>query len=136
MINFPNFISYTGVPPDRVPDQDAIDTYVSTVLGEYEAATTNSEKLNIVMKEYWIALWGNGIEAYNNLRRTGKPEDLQYAYFTANPGTFPRSYFYPAVFVNNNSNAPAQKTPGHAVQKVFLDNNPDNFIKLTDNTII
>lgn len=106
-----------------------INTYVNFVLANYDAATNDDDRLNIIMEEYAFALWGNGIEPYNNLRRTGKPENLQYMVFTANPGFFVRSFFYPAVFVDNNSNAPTQKTPGTGVQKVFWDNNPDNFIK-------
>lgn len=129
VIGFSNQIGYVGVPVASVPTQTAIDNYVTLVKGKYEAATTDDEKLNIIIKEYFIALWGNGVEAYNNLRRTGKPADLQYMVYTANPGTFPRSFFYPAMYVNNNANAPAQKTPGNAVQKVFWDNNPDDFIK-------
>ena len=34
--------------------------------------TTDGDRLNVIMKEYFIALWGNGIESYNNYRRTGK----------------------------------------------------------------
>jgi hypothetical protein len=81
------------------------------------------------MSEYYLALWGNGLESYNNFRRTGKPANAQIAVAVPNPGFFMRSFFYPSVFVNRNSNAPAQKDPGNAVQKVFWDNNPDNFIK-------
>ena len=106
-----------------------IDTYVNTVLANYDAAASDDERLNIVMEEYSIALWGNGVEPYNNLRRTGKPYGLQFMVTTANPGFFIRSFFYPAVFVDNNNNAPAQHTPGLGVQKVFWDNNPDDFIK-------
>jgi hypothetical protein len=86
-------------------------------------------KMDVLMKEYHIALWGNGIEAYNNLRRTGSPKNVQIAVTTATPGFFMRSFFYPSVFVDRNSAAPKQKTPGTAANKVFWDNNPDNFIK-------
>ncbi|MEO6328132.1 MAG: SusD/RagB family nutrient-binding outer membrane lipoprotein [Ginsengibacter sp.] len=128
VIGFPTQIGY-AVDPARVPTQATIDNYVTVVLGTYDGATTDDERLNIIMEEYYIALWGNGIEPYNNLRRTGKPADLQYIVTTANPGFFIRSEFYPAVFVNANINAPVQKTPGTGVQKVFWDTNPDNFIK-------
>jgi len=117
------------VPANRIPTQAIIDTYVNTVLGLYEAATTNAEKLNVIMKEYYIAAWGNGIEPYNNYRRTGYPDNLQPVKTTPNPGFFIRSFFYPSVYVNRNMNAPAQKIPGAAANKVFWDNNPDNFIK-------
>ena len=54
---------------------------------------------------------------------------MQPTVTTPNPGFFLRSLFYPSVYVNRNKNAPPQKTPGTAANKVFWDNNPDNFIK-------
>jgi len=42
-----------------------------------------------------------------------------------NFGKFPRSFFYPADYVNLNSNA--NQKANHDV-KVFWDNNPDGFI--------
>ena len=125
------FPATVGVTPDPayVPSATQISNYTSLVGNNYDTATTNDSRLNIIMSEYYIALWGNGIESYNNFRRTGKPAGAQIAVAVPNPGFFMRSFFYPSVFVNRNSNAPAQKDPGNAVQKVFWDNNPDNFIK-------
>jgi hypothetical protein len=48
---------------------------------------------------------------------------------TATPGLFARSLYYPSVFIDRNSANPGQKTFGTAANKVFWDNNPDNFIK-------
>ncbi len=129
MINFPASIGFTGVPAAQVPTTSQINNYINLVLNNYDAAPNADAQMNIVMNEYYIALWGNGVEAYNNLRRTGKPSNVQLAVTTPSPGFFMRSFFYPSVFVNRNSNAPAQKTPGDAANKVFWDNNPDNFIK-------
>ncbi len=117
----------TFIPP--ASGSGSVDNYVNTVLMAYDNATTDDQRLNIIMKEYHIALWGNGVEPYNNYRRTGKPDNMQPAVNTPNPGLFMRSYFYPAVYVNRNLNAPTQKNPGTAANKVFWDNNPDNFIK-------
>ncbi|MEO6315779.1 MAG: SusD/RagB family nutrient-binding outer membrane lipoprotein [Chitinophagaceae bacterium] len=125
---FPATVNVTP-DPTYVPTPTQVENYVALVLGNYDAAATADAKLNIVMTEYYIAAWGNGLETYNNLRRTGKPANIQPAVAVPNPGLFMRSFFYPSVFVNRNSNAPAQKDPGNAVQKVFWDNNPDNFIK-------
>ena len=72
------------------------------------------------MKEYYIALWGNGIESYNNYRRTGKPSNMQPVLQT-NPGPFIRSFLYPSVYVNLNKNATQKSST--AVQ-VFWDINP------------
>jgi hypothetical protein len=131
VLGFPATVGVT-VPATFIPPATgtgSVDNYVNTVLAAYDAATTDDARQNIIMKEYYLALWGNGVEAYNNYRRTGKPNNLQLAVTTANPGIFVRSYFYPSVYVNRNQNAPSQKNPGVAANKVFWDNNPDNFIK-------
>jgi hypothetical protein len=125
VLAFPATVKVT-VPVTRIPTQAAIDAYVTKVLGNYDAAVTDAERLDIIMKEYYLAAWGNGIEAYNNYRRTTSPNNMQPIKTTPNPGFFIRSLFYPSVFINRNINAPAQKTPGVAANKVFWDNNPDN----------
>ena len=128
VLAFPATVSVV-VPDNRIPSQDAIDLYASTVLDNYDAATTDAERLNIIIKEYYLSAWGNGIEPYNNYRRTGSPNNFQPVLTTPNPGFFLRSLFYPSVYKNRNSKAPAQKNPGDEANKVFWDNNPDNFIK-------
>ena len=117
------------VPAANIPSTATIDNYVNTVLALYDAAATDAQRLNIIMREYYIASWGNGIEPYNNYRRTGCPNNMQLTVTTPSPGFFIRSFFYPSVYINRNINAPAQKNPGLAANKVFWDNNPDNFIK-------
>jgi hypothetical protein len=98
-----------------VPTAETIDAYVDYVLQAYDAADAD-DKLDIVMKEYMIALWGNGLESYNNYRRTGKPNNMAPT-LEPNPGPFIRSAFYPSNHVNLNANA-AQK---EITQKVFWD---------------
>jgi hypothetical protein len=112
------------VPANRIPAQSDIDNYVSKVLAQYDAGT-DDQKLNVVMKEWYLALWGNGVDAYNNYRRTGKPDNMQLT-LSSNPGLFARSMFYPAVSADLNQNV-SQKPD--VFQKVFWDNNPDNFLK-------
>ncbi|HVM87945.1 MAG TPA: SusD/RagB family nutrient-binding outer membrane lipoprotein [Puia sp.] len=128
VMNFPGTV---GVTPDPsfVPTATQVTNYENLVLSNYDSSSGDDEKLNSIMTEYYIALWGNGIEPYNNLRRTGKPENVQIPVAVPAPGHFIRSFFYPSVFVNRNLNAPAQKDPGNSVNKVFWDNNPDDFIK-------
>ena len=128
VLAFPATVGVT-VPDAYIPLTTDIDDYVNTVLGMYDAATTDAQRLDIIIKEYYLAAWGNGIEPYNNYRRTGSPNNLQPVLTTPNPGFFIRSVFYPSVYINRNVNAPAQKTPGTAANKVFWDTNPDNFIK-------
>jgi hypothetical protein len=127
VINFPATVAVT-VPAARVPTQAAIDAYVAVVLANYDAATSNAERLDVIIKEYYLAAWGNGVEPYNNYRRTGSPGNLQPVKSNPNPGFFLRSLTYPSVYVNRNTNAAPQKNPGAEANKVFWDNNPDNFI--------
>ncbi|MEP6711597.1 MAG: SusD/RagB family nutrient-binding outer membrane lipoprotein [Ferruginibacter sp.] len=120
-------VAYPGtvgisVPSTRVPTAAAIQAYVDKVLQLYNAAPADADKLNVIMKEYYIALWGNGIESYNNYRRTGMPRNMQ-PNLNPSPGAFLRSMFYPGSFANRN-NTITQKTATNV--KVFWDNNPDN----------
>ena len=105
------------------PTAEEVDAYVALVLSNYDAADA-AGKLDIVIKEYHIALWGNGIEAYNAYRRTGYPSGMQPTK-EPNPGEFTRSMFYPADFVNLNATA-NQKS---VTEQVFWDTNPAGFIQ-------
>ena len=96
--------------------------YVNKVKSLYEAASANADKLNVIMKEYYLASWGNGIEPYNNYRRTSCPNNLQPA-TNPDPGTFLQSFFYASVYANYNKNAVQKSNVG---VKVFWDTNPDN----------
>jgi len=100
----------------------SVNNYINAVGTTYDAAT---DKLNVIMTEYWQSAWGNGIEPYNGYRRTGKPLGLQPS-LAPDPGAFFRSFYYPSVFVNRNANATPKAGP--AVQ-VFWDTNPAGFIK-------
>jgi hypothetical protein len=128
VVGFPSFLNYS-ISASYVPTPTQITAYENNVMNIYNAASGTPAKLDVLMSEYYIALWGNGVESYNNIRRTGSPKDVQIAVSTPTPGFFMRSFLYPSVYVNRNQNAPAQKTPGTAANKVFWDNNPDNFIK-------
>ncbi len=75
---------------------------------------------NVLGREFFTALYGNGIDAYNFYRRTGYPDNLQPS-IEPNPGNFVRSLFYPANFVNNNS---AVQQKAEVDVQVFWDTNP------------
>ena len=92
--------------------------YINAIKGKFDAATSNQERLDIITKEYLIALWGNALDAYNLYRRTGLPLNIQPAISPA-PGEFPRTLLYPSVHVNRNENA-SQKALSTAV---FWDTN-------------
>lgn len=98
--------------------------YEAKVTSLYQAAATTADKLNVIETEYYLAAWGNGVETYNNYRRTGCPNNFQPA-LSPSPGDFIRSFFYASVYANYNINA-VQKTTTNV--KVFWDNNPDNFV--------
>jgi len=109
-----------GLEPEQV-------IYLATLGAAWDAATTDAERMDIVGKEYWKALWGNGLEAYNLYRRTSTPTDMQPVVRATQPGLagpFWRSIVYPAVFANLNANAPSNE--GKATRKVFWDTNPDD----------
>jgi len=112
---------FATVDSDKVPNSASITNYINAVGADYDAAP---EKLQVIMKEYWVAAWGNGIEPYNGYRRTGFPNDLQPAR-NPQPGDFYRSLSYPNDFISRNQNAKQ-----HAVAtQVFWDTNPAGFIK-------
>jgi hypothetical protein len=114
-----------AVPTSFAMTPARVDNYVNKVLATYDAATTDADRLNVIAKEYYLALWGNGMEVYNLYRRTGKPDNLQFM-INPNPGAFARSMWYPSNFTNLNIYA-VQKADVNV--QVFWDNNPAGFIK-------
>ncbi len=123
-------MSFASVDPtygsndEDIPTASYIDTYVGAVLDKYDAAPDTDAKLDVIVKEYLIALWGNGVEAYNTYRRTGKPADIQFG-MQEEVGEYYRSFVYPADYITRNSNA-VQKQGN--TQQVFWDNHPAGWI--------
>lgn len=115
--------SPANVNSSLAPSSEDVDDYVSLVLDLYDNAATQKDKLGVIVQEYFIAAFGNGVEPYNTYRRTGVP-DLQPT-IIAEPGSFIRSFFYPQVFVDANSKV--EQKNDQSVQ-VFWDNNPAGFI--------
>ncbi|MDF2156872.1 SusD/RagB family nutrient-binding outer membrane lipoprotein [Algoriphagus sp. CAU 1675] len=109
-------VSYT----DDTRYEELVDAYLDYVDGEYTDAESDDDKMDIIGREYWLSLFGNGVEAYNLYRRTGKPDNMQPG-LEANPGVFPRSFFYPNNYMVTNTSA-VQKAD-QSVQ-VFWDKNP------------
>lgn len=98
--------------------------YLDALSAEYDAAASDAERLDIVVREYFIAAWGNGIETYNAYRRTGLPSNIQP---TLDPGggDFLRSALYPTDHVTLNSNA-EQRDP---TEPVFWDTNDKSLFR-------
>lgn len=99
-------------PADLATQKSA---YYSFVLSKFDTSNA-AKKLELIVKEYYIASWGNGIEPYNNYRRTGYPSNFQPT-IEENPGNFFSTALYPGASVNNNPNAPANVR----TKKVFWD---------------
>jgi Starch-binding associating with outer membrane/Susd and RagB outer membrane lipoprotein len=58
------------------PTADYVTEYVDAQLKLYDAATSNTAKLNIVMKQMWFTAWGQGSDIWNAMRRTGFPSQI------------------------------------------------------------
>lgn len=102
-----------------------IRTYVTAMLGRYNAATTSEDKLEVIMYEKYVASFGFGVDIYTDFRRTHHPK-IRVSTQAANPalgllsddgstignGLFPRRFYYPTYDLLLNPNAPrTQKDP-------------------------
>lgn len=94
--------------------------YLAAIGTKYDAATTNATRLDVIITEMFISLYGNGIDAYNAYRRTGSPSNIQ-PNVELTPGAFIRSFWYPANEANTNPNIPQK---ANVAVQVFWDNNP------------
>ncbi len=97
-----------------------VTSYQNYVGAQYDAAATNDTKMNVVGREYWLSLFGNGMESFNLYRRTGKPARMQPG-LEAITGPFVRSFLYPNNYMVTNTKA-VQKQ--NLATQVFWDKNP------------
>lgn len=97
-----------------------VEKYLSYIDKEYAEQPSTDKKLNVIGREYWLSLYGNGLEAFNLYRRTGKPEKMQPA-LEANADPFLRTFLYPNNYVVTNTNAEQKKDLS---TQVFWDINP------------
>ena len=112
----PNPENFTNVPTNT-----DIENYVTVVTNLYDAATTTEERMDVIGKEYWLSLFGNGVESYNLYKRTSTPNNLQPTLLGT--GNFPRTFLYPNVAADRNTNiSNADRTFN---DKAFWDTNPD-----------
>ncbi|NDW10100.1 SusD/RagB family nutrient-binding outer membrane lipoprotein [Dysgonomonas sp. 520] len=68
-----NTVSQAAKGTAPVIEKKDINEFVEKILTVYDKATTNDEKLRIVMTQKWIANFFNPVEAYTDYRRTGYP---------------------------------------------------------------
>lgn len=104
-----------------VPDATVDAAYLAAVETKYDAAAANEDKLDVVITEFFISLFGNGTDAYNAYRRTGLPKRIQPNIDEKADG-FIRSFLYPANVTGSNPNI---KQKAKVTQRVFWDNNPE-----------
>ena len=111
----------TASEADFTTDLQAnIDAYIDHVAGSGSSSlwNTSSDKMSLLVQEYLLALFGNGVEAYNTFRRTDKPSGLQPLLKSSNNDMI-TSFYYPRTEVDNNNQLTQKAT--HEV-KVFWDN--------------
>lgn len=116
VINFkPNYPYIAGSAPNMTQLNQQKTDYLAFIGAKFDEVS-QAQKLELIIKEFYIAAWGNGIEPYNNYRRTGYPSNFQP---TLEPvsGAFFYTALYPGESVNNNPNAPAN----NRTRKVFWD---------------
>lgn len=101
-----------------VPSPADVQAYIDAVDAKYTAAPN---KLDVVITEFFISLYGNGTDAYNAYRRTGLPRMIQPNIEEKVDG-FIRSFLYPASVTGTNPNI---KQKAKVTQRVFWDNNPE-----------
>ena len=95
---------------DVVPDAD----YITAVTTAYTSAASVDEKVEVIATEFYLASFGNGIEAYNSYRRTGYPELQPLSEASVDTEEFLNTFPYPAEYSNLNTNA-AKKEHGTKV---------------------
>ncbi len=117
-------LNFSTVDASFAATQGDVDDYVANVLAEYTLAASDQEKLDIVIREYYLAAYGNSIEAYNAYRRTGYPSNIQIPILAENI-PFPRTFSLPADAVARNSSLNQRPI----TNQVFWDTNPAGFIK-------
>ena len=117
----PRFDYIFSGDPNLLPTIDEYATWFKADLeNDWDGAASTDEQWNILARQYFVAMFGNGIDAYNFYRRTGFPHDLQ-PNLEPDPGPFIRSMYYPANTVNNNPNISQKST---VAQQVYWDTNP------------
>ena len=103
------------------PTATDVEDYVAAILAEFDAP--GADILDVVVKQAYLAFFGNSHLMYNMYRRTGRPANFQPGIDAQAmpPGNeqFPRSLFYPATSVNQNANI-TQKA--NLTSPVFWDN--------------
>lgn len=95
-----------------------ITTYLT---GNGTLTGTNAEKLQRIIEEKYIALFGVSVESWNDWRRTGYPALSVPTNAITSVTAVPRTLFYPQSEIDLNPHNPGQKAD-NLQGKVFWDN--------------
>jgi hypothetical protein len=114
-----NFAVSRGQAVTPASLEPSTPAYIAAVTAAYSAA---ANKLDVIGREFYVSLWGNGVEAYNNYRRTSAPRGFQPTIQTG-AGPWVRSFVYPLNYTSL-ANPNAVKDP-NIVNKVFWDTNSE-----------
>lgn len=95
------------VPLTFKPSAEEIQAYIDAVLQKYDAADP-AGKLEVIIDQAYIANFGNGVESYNNYRRTGYPI-LKPVVDQNEAGPFPLRLIYVIDEIGANINVPEEK---------------------------
>lgn len=101
-----------------------ITAYFTNNTAAVTLSGTNAHKVNQIITQKWIAWVGNGIEAYNDYRRTGYPQ-LAVVQFPnpESPTKIPRRLFYTNSEINSNASQVPTPQPSIATP-VWWDTRP------------
>ncbi|MCH6234470.1 SusD/RagB family nutrient-binding outer membrane lipoprotein [Cognataquiflexum rubidum] len=93
-----NMQSINSLSPAFPIPAATITGFTQRLVTQFNAAS-DAEKLEIVMMQKWIAMYGNGVESYNDYRRTGLPalEDL-----IAPLDVFPERFYFAETELTSN----------------------------------
>ena len=95
-------IDYFGMGQGTPEGIARLAAYKASVEAVYDAATSDGKK-DIIAKQMLIALYGNGLAAYNMWRRTGLPSNMSPS-LEADPGEFAYRMRYPQDYTTRNGN--------------------------------
>ena len=115
----------------------SVTDFITDITTEFNSANSDKQ-LEIIMTQKWVATFGDPMDQYSDIRRTGypilaDPKGASPEYQLDNGDGFPLddshtvltseyqiSLFWPQRELNLNKNAPAQKNP--TTYKIFWDN--------------
>ncbi|WP_243745665.1 SusD/RagB family nutrient-binding outer membrane lipoprotein [Segetibacter sp. 3557_3] len=98
-----------------------ISGFVAKLTQQYDGAADDAKRLELVMTQKYIATYGNGMEAYNDFRRTGLPQMRE---LLSPLNSFPMRLYYSQSELSTNSTVIANASQVQTVQQttpVFWD---------------